>query len=185
MGLGDGEMTGPTLYDILSVIKGHGPEGHKVRMISIVIFTTLVIHLDISFSCTFLFFRKCKLLISLFQFSSDQPVSSETVGYVKKPSLKDKIHCVVFVVDASQIPEYPKGLTTTFQQLREHISDLGEQKINKQLNQRFCDDSDSDTDTFLFLPQYMMNFAILKLFCCIPVMLRSFLLCELGPRMFS
>lgn len=31
MGLGDGEMTGLTLHDILSVIKGHVPEGHKVR----------------------------------------------------------------------------------------------------------------------------------------------------------
>uniref|UniRef100_A0A8C6PK42 Interferon-induced protein 44-like n=1 Tax=Nothobranchius furzeri TaxID=105023 RepID=A0A8C6PK42_NOTFU len=30
-GLGDGEVSGLTLHDILSVIKGHVPEGHKVR----------------------------------------------------------------------------------------------------------------------------------------------------------
>ncbi|XP_044056395.1 interferon-induced protein 44-like isoform X2 [Siniperca chuatsi] len=91
MGLGDGEMIGPTLHDILSVIKGHVPEGHK--------------------------------------FSPDQPVRSETLGYVKRPSLKDKIHCVAFVVDASKILTYPKGLSTTFQQLREHISDLGVHQV--------------------------------------------------------
>lgn len=62
------------------------------------------------------------------------------MGYVKRPSLKDKIHCVAFVVDASKILNYPKGLTTTFQQLREHISDLGEQKTNKQLNSEIFSD---------------------------------------------
>ncbi|XP_034567195.1 interferon-induced protein 44 [Notolabrus celidotus] len=87
MGLGDGETMGLTLHDILSVIKGHAPEGHK--------------------------------------FTPAQPVRSETVGYVKKPSLQDQIHCVVFVVDASKILTYPKGLSTTFRQLREHICDLG------------------------------------------------------------
>ncbi|XP_075944350.1 interferon-induced protein 44-like isoform X1 [Anarhichas minor] len=91
VGLGGGEMTGPTLHDIMSVIKGYAPEGHK--------------------------------------FSPDQPVRSETVGYVKRPSLKDKIHCVAFVVDASKILTYPKGLNTTFQQLREHISDLGVHQV--------------------------------------------------------
>ncbi|XP_045905491.1 interferon-induced protein 44-like isoform X1 [Micropterus dolomieu] len=87
MGLGDGEKIGLTLHDILSVVKGHVPEGHK--------------------------------------FSPDQPVRSETMGYVKRPSQKDKIHCVAFVVDASKVLTYPKGLKTTLQQLREHISDLG------------------------------------------------------------
>ncbi|XP_059196436.1 interferon-induced protein 44-like isoform X2 [Centropristis striata] len=91
VGLGGGEMTGLTLHDILSVIKGHVPEGHK--------------------------------------FSSDQPVRSETVGYVKRPSLKDKIHCVAFVVDASKVLTYPKGLSSTFKLLREHISDLGVHQV--------------------------------------------------------
>ncbi|XP_037626111.1 interferon-induced protein 44 [Sebastes umbrosus] len=91
VGLGGGEMTGLTLHDILSVIKGHVPEGHK--------------------------------------FSPDQPVRSETVGYVKRPSLKEQIHCVAFVVDASKLLSYPSGLKTTFQQLREHISDLGVHQV--------------------------------------------------------
>ncbi|XP_047442182.1 interferon-induced protein 44 isoform X2 [Mugil cephalus] len=91
MGVGDGEMTGLTLHDILSIIKGHVPEGHK--------------------------------------FTLDQPVCCETVGYVKRPSLQDKIHCVVFVVDATKIMTYPKGLRSTFQQLREYICDLGVHQV--------------------------------------------------------
>jgi len=72
-------------------------------------------------------FSKANLLLSPSQFSPDQPVTSETAGYVRTPSLKEKIHCVAFVVDASKIATYPKGLSTTFKKLREHISDLGEQ----------------------------------------------------------
>ncbi|XP_070687691.1 interferon-induced protein 44 [Pempheris klunzingeri] len=107
MGLGDGEMTGPTLHDILSIIKGHVPEGHK--------------------------------------FSPDEPVRSETLGYVKRPSLKDKIHCVVFVVAASQILNYTKGLSTTFQQLREHISGLGVHQVALLTHiDQICSETDED-----------------------------------------
>lgn len=91
MGVGEGETTGLTLHDALSVIKGHAPEGH--------------------------------------QFSPDQPVGVETVGYVRKPSATDKVHCVVFVVDASKVASYSKSFGTTFQQLREHISNLGVHQV--------------------------------------------------------
>uniref|UniRef100_A0A3Q3W126 G domain-containing protein n=1 Tax=Mola mola TaxID=94237 RepID=A0A3Q3W126_MOLML len=92
MGLGDGEMIGLTLHDILSVIKGHVPEGHK--------------------------------------FSPGHPVTlSETVGYVKRPGLQEKIHCVAFVLNALKLQSYPKSLSSTFQQLREHISDLGVHQV--------------------------------------------------------
>ncbi|KAK7127199.1 hypothetical protein R3I94_018398 [Phoxinus phoxinus] len=91
MGVGEGETTGLTLHDALSVIKGHAPEGH--------------------------------------QFSPEQPVGAETVGYVRKPSATDKVHCVVFVVDASKVSSYAKSFGTTFQQLREHISNLGVHQV--------------------------------------------------------
>ncbi|CAM4653470.1 unnamed protein product [Leuciscus chuanchicus] len=91
MGVGEGETTGLTLHDALSVIKGHAPEGH--------------------------------------QFSPEQPVGADTVGYVRKPSITDKVHCVVFVVDASKVASYPKSFGTTFQQLREHISNLGVHQV--------------------------------------------------------
>ncbi|XP_076879938.1 interferon-induced protein 44 isoform X2 [Brachyhypopomus gauderio] len=63
------------------------------------------------------------------RYSPVEPVSSETSGFITKPSLKDKIHCVVFVIDASVINSYPKGVSRTFQQLREHISNLGVHQV--------------------------------------------------------
>ncbi|XP_028857353.1 interferon-induced protein 44 [Denticeps clupeoides] len=62
-------------------------------------------------------------------FSPDQPVRSETPGYVKKPALKDRIHCVAFVVDASKILSYSKAMSTTLQQLRQHFHDLGVHQV--------------------------------------------------------
>ncbi|XP_060797190.1 interferon-induced protein 44 isoform X2 [Neoarius graeffei] len=63
------------------------------------------------------------------QFSAEEPVRSDTTGFTKKPSFKDKIHCVVFVVDASKINTYPKGLSTMFQKLRDNISSLGVHQV--------------------------------------------------------
>lgn len=47
MGLGDGDMTGLILHDILSVIKGHVPEGHKVSTISTVIFRISLMYTNV------------------------------------------------------------------------------------------------------------------------------------------
>ncbi|XP_060739090.1 interferon-induced protein 44-like isoform X2 [Tachysurus vachellii] len=60
------------------------------------------------------------------QFSTENPVRYDST---KKLTLKDKIHCVVFVVDASKINTYTKGLSTTFHQLREKISSLGVHQV--------------------------------------------------------
>lgn len=47
MGVGEGESTGLTLHDALSVIKGHAPEGHQVHISWL-----------IGFSCLSNFFNK-------------------------------------------------------------------------------------------------------------------------------
>lgn len=51
---------------------------------------------------------------------------SQTLGFKKRPSLEEKIHCVAFVLDAVKISAYHESLSSSFQQLREHISELGE-----------------------------------------------------------
>ncbi|TRZ01140.1 hypothetical protein DNTS_007860 [Danionella cerebrum] len=91
MGIGDGECIGLTLHDMLSVIKGHVPEGHK--------------------------------------FSPDQPVGADTEGFISNPSMNDKVHCVVFVVDCSKVNSYDKSFSATFEQLREYISHLGVHQV--------------------------------------------------------
>lgn len=52
-------------------------------------------------------------------------MQSQTEGFIKRPELADKIHCVVFVLSAAQVHTYPASLSSTMQQLREHLSDLG------------------------------------------------------------
>ncbi|KAJ8277494.1 hypothetical protein GJAV_G00075770 [Gymnothorax javanicus] len=91
MALGMDGMTGLTLHDVLAVIKGHAPEGHK--------------------------------------FNRDQPLTAEMVGYVKNPSAREKMHCVAFVVDSTKIDSYGQDMSSTFQQLREEISDLGVHQV--------------------------------------------------------
>ncbi|XP_062412405.1 interferon-induced protein 44-like [Sardina pilchardus] len=62
-------------------------------------------------------------------FSACCPVVSDTPGYVKEPSLAEKVHCVVFVVSAAEISSYSDTMTSTFHQLREHISALGVHQV--------------------------------------------------------
>ncbi|XP_043986362.1 interferon-induced protein 44-like isoform X2 [Gambusia affinis] len=63
------------------------------------------------------------------KFSPDQPVGTETAGYVKTPSLRDRIHCVAFMVDALKISSCHKGFGSTFKELREFISELGVHQV--------------------------------------------------------
>ncbi|KAL2090174.1 hypothetical protein ACEWY4_014862 [Coilia grayii] len=62
-------------------------------------------------------------------FSACSPVGSDTAGYVKEPTLAERVHCVAFVVSAPEISTYSKTMTSTLQQLREHISALGVHQV--------------------------------------------------------
>ncbi|XP_063065178.1 interferon-induced protein 44-like [Engraulis encrasicolus] len=63
------------------------------------------------------------------KFSAFSPVGSDTAGYVKEPSLADRVHCVVYVVNASEMSTYSKTMTSTLQQLRKHVSALGVHQV--------------------------------------------------------
>ncbi|XP_048108982.1 interferon-induced protein 44 [Alosa alosa] len=62
-------------------------------------------------------------------FNACCPVVSDTPGYVKEPSLAEKIHCVVFVVSGLEISSYSDTMKSTFHQLRELISALGVHQV--------------------------------------------------------
>ncbi|XP_076131603.1 interferon-induced protein 44-like [Alosa pseudoharengus] len=62
-------------------------------------------------------------------FSACYPVVSDTPGYVKEPSLAEKVHCVVFVVSGLEISSYSDTMKSTFHQLRELISALGVHQV--------------------------------------------------------
>ncbi|XP_047674996.1 interferon-induced protein 44-like [Tachysurus fulvidraco] len=52
-------------------------------------------------------------------------VTDTVSGYVEKPTLEEKIHCVLFVLDVSKVSSYPSSLESTLRKLRTTISDLG------------------------------------------------------------
>ncbi|KPP57938.1 hypothetical protein Z043_124285, partial [Scleropages formosus] len=58
-------------------------------------------------------------------FQPEAPIQPSTAGYRLDPSLKDKIHCVVFTLDACELTFYSNGLKETVRKLRSEISDLG------------------------------------------------------------
>uniref|UniRef100_A0A3Q4I0X8 G domain-containing protein n=1 Tax=Neolamprologus brichardi TaxID=32507 RepID=A0A3Q4I0X8_NEOBR len=53
-----------------------------------------------------------------YQFNPSAPLHSESHGYRTSPGLKDKIHCVAYVIDASKVSIMPKGLEEKLDAIR-------------------------------------------------------------------
>ncbi|XP_048841032.1 interferon-induced protein 44-like isoform X2 [Brienomyrus brachyistius] len=60
-----------------------------------------------------------------YKFQSKAPLQPNSPGYRKDPALQDKIHCVLFVLDACRLHCYSKELKDTLKKLRWKSSDLG------------------------------------------------------------
>ncbi|XP_033885105.3 interferon-induced protein 44-like [Acipenser ruthenus] len=64
-----------------------------------------------------------------YQFIPSQAIEPGATKYIQKPALKDKIHCVAFVLDACKLDIYHKHVEETFQELRSEISDVGVHQV--------------------------------------------------------
>ncbi|CAN9500340.1 unnamed protein product [Ophioblennius macclurei] len=60
-----------------------------------------------------------------YQFNPTAPMSSETHGYCSSPELKDKIHCVVYVIDASKISIMSTNLEEKLDAIRRKVNLMG------------------------------------------------------------
>lgn len=60
-----------------------------------------------------------------YRFNAAQPLTSETHGYRKSPELKDKVHCVVYVLDACKISIMPDKLEAKFSAIRRKANLIG------------------------------------------------------------
>ncbi|KAK7938258.1 hypothetical protein WMY93_001584 [Mugilogobius chulae] len=60
-----------------------------------------------------------------YQFNSAAPLHSESQGYRKSPELKDKIHCVVYVLDSCKISIMPDKLEAKLSAVRRKANLLG------------------------------------------------------------
>ncbi|KAJ7332565.1 hypothetical protein JRQ81_014745 [Phrynocephalus forsythii] len=59
-----------------------------------------------------------------YQFNPSVAMQPETLGYIKCPSLKDQIHCVVFVIDGSKVEILPEKLEGKLREIRQKINKL-------------------------------------------------------------
>lgn len=60
-----------------------------------------------------------------YQFNPAAPLHSETLGYRKSPSVKDKIHCVAYVIDACKVSIMPTKLEEKLEAIRRKVNLLG------------------------------------------------------------
>lgn len=102
--------------DIISIIQGHVPDGYQVNFIANTrrrsSDSSSLPHFKINLLCTP-------------QFSPSQPMTPETAGYVEAPTLSEKIHCVVYVMDASTVPNVPADLKKKLEETRQTVTSLG------------------------------------------------------------
>ncbi|CAJ1060901.1 Hypothetical predicted protein [Xyrichtys novacula] len=60
-----------------------------------------------------------------YQFNPSAPLNSEAHGYQESPGLKDKIHCVVYVIDACKVPIMPSKLEEKLDAIRKKVNLMG------------------------------------------------------------
>ncbi|TWW58128.1 Interferon-induced protein 44-like [Takifugu flavidus] len=59
-----------------------------------------------------------------FKFSPTSPMTPETAGYVAAPTLNRKIHCVVYVMDASTVSDVSAALKKKLREIRQRVTSL-------------------------------------------------------------
>ncbi|XP_036067442.1 interferon-induced protein 44 isoform X2 [Oryzias melastigma] len=57
-----------------------------------------------------------------YQFSPSDSLQPEAHGFCKNPELKDKIHCVIYVVDASKVSIMSQNMEKTLKAIRETVN---------------------------------------------------------------
>ncbi|XP_074484757.1 interferon-induced protein 44-like [Sebastes fasciatus] len=60
-----------------------------------------------------------------YQFNPSAPLHSEASGYLKSPDLKDKIHCVVYVIDACKVSIMSTKLEMKLETIRRKVNSMG------------------------------------------------------------
>ncbi|XP_034306965.2 interferon-induced protein 44 [Magallana gigas] len=70
-------------------------------------------------------FIVCGNLPDCYRFNPLVPFESDSAGYLKKPELKDKIHCVAFVIDSSTVDVMPDKVLKHMKDLQARMTHRG------------------------------------------------------------
>lgn len=65
------------------------------------------------------------MLVFFIQFNPSLPLSSDIAGFVKAPKLKDRIHCVAFVLDASSVDVMSEKMLEKIRKLQTAMNQRG------------------------------------------------------------
>lgn len=60
-----------------------------------------------------------------YQFNPDKPITPQHLNYITTPKLKDRIHCVVFVLDINSIDNLSSMMVENFKQIKKEAISLG------------------------------------------------------------
>ncbi|KAJ4943283.1 hypothetical protein JOQ06_005787 [Pogonophryne albipinna] len=60
-----------------------------------------------------------------YQFNTSAPLDSDSSGYLKSPELKDRIHCVTYVIDACKVSIMPPKLEEKLNAIRRKVNLMG------------------------------------------------------------
>ncbi|KAK3580744.1 hypothetical protein CHS0354_023024 [Potamilus streckersoni] len=57
-----------------------------------------------------------------YQFNPSSPVSADIPGFIYQPELKDKIHCVVFVLDGNTVDDFPQSILSKLNHVQRRMN---------------------------------------------------------------
>ncbi|KAL3875156.1 hypothetical protein ACJMK2_038084 [Sinanodonta woodiana] len=60
-----------------------------------------------------------------YQFNPSSPITTDIPGFIDRPELKDKIHCVVFVLDGSTVDVFPQTILDKIKQVQIRMNKTG------------------------------------------------------------
>lgn len=60
-----------------------------------------------------------------YQFTSHKPITSNHPAFIASPSLKDKIHCVAYVLDTNSVDTLSSKMVSIFKQIRREVLSCG------------------------------------------------------------
>ncbi|KAL3875170.1 hypothetical protein ACJMK2_038098 [Sinanodonta woodiana] len=60
-----------------------------------------------------------------YQFNPSSPITTDIQGFINRPELNDKVHCVVFVLDGSTVDVIPQSVLDKMKQVQIRMNKLG------------------------------------------------------------
>ncbi|XP_033753557.1 interferon-induced protein 44-like [Pecten maximus] len=86
-----------------------------------------------------------------YKFNPALPLSPDAIGFIKNPTLSDKIHCVAFILDASSVDVLPQKVMERFKSLQTRMNQRGIPQAVLLTNiDKICEEISDDVSKVFF-----------------------------------